>query len=110
MFTFFPLIETSKSSAPYHFPLQSFDLWHFKTINTIIERDSKDTTYKYALLRGAVEISQEPEALRRSADASLLIVEVLKNLSKPEARERRPDRIPARAAYREMAVVVLSIH
>jgi hypothetical protein len=36
--------------------MQSFDLQNFKTINTIIERDSKDTTYKYALLRGAVEI------------------------------------------------------
>lgn len=39
--------------------MQSFDLENFKTINTIIERDSKDTTYKFALLRGVIEISQE---------------------------------------------------
>ena len=39
--------------------MQSFDLQNFKTINTIIERDSKDTTYKYVLLSGAVEIVQE---------------------------------------------------
>lgn len=44
--------------------MQSFDLNNFKTINTIIERDSKDTTYKYALLRGAVEISQEYRHLK----------------------------------------------
>ncbi|OPX62555.1 MULTISPECIES: hypothetical protein [unclassified Methanoregula] len=44
--------------------MQSFDLQNFKTINTIIERDSKDTTYKYALLRGAVEISQEYQLLK----------------------------------------------
>jgi len=34
-------------------------------INTIIERDSKDMTYKYALLRGAVEIAQEYQHLKR---------------------------------------------
>jgi len=45
--------------------MQSFDLQSFKTINTIIERDSKDTTYKYALLRGAVEICQEYPHLKR---------------------------------------------
>ncbi len=45
--------------------MQSYDLSDFKTINTIIERDSKDTTYKYALLRGAVEISQEYQHLKR---------------------------------------------
>ena len=45
--------------------MESFDLENFKTINTIIERDSKDTTYKYALLRGAVEISQEYQHLKR---------------------------------------------
>jgi hypothetical protein len=44
--------------------MESFDLQNFKTINTIIERDSKDTTYKYALLRGAVEISQEYQHLK----------------------------------------------
>jgi len=31
----------------------------FKKINTIIERDAKDTTYKFALLRAVIEISQE---------------------------------------------------
>jgi hypothetical protein len=45
--------------------MESFDLQNFKTINTIIERDNKDTTYKYALLRGAVEISQEYQHLKR---------------------------------------------
>ena len=45
--------------------MESFGLNNFKTINTIIERDSKDTTYKYALLRGAVEISQEYQHLKR---------------------------------------------
>ena len=41
----------------------SFDLENFKTINTIIERDSKDATYKFALLRGVIEISQEYQQL-----------------------------------------------
>jgi hypothetical protein len=45
--------------------MESFDLQNFKTINTIIERDSKDTTYKYALLRGAIEISQEYQHLKQ---------------------------------------------
>ena len=27
----------------------------FREINTIIERDSKDTTYKFALLRGVID-------------------------------------------------------
>ncbi len=45
--------------------MQPLDLQNFKTINTIIERDSKDTTYKYALLRGAVEISQEYQHMKR---------------------------------------------
>ena len=48
--------------------MQSFDLGHFKTINAIIDRDSTDTTYKYALLRGAVEISQEYQHLKRVRD------------------------------------------
>lgn len=43
--------------------MESFDLENFKTINTIIERDSKDTTYKFALLRGVIEISQEYQHL-----------------------------------------------
>lgn len=46
--------------------MQSYDPDNFKTINTIIERDSKDTTYKFALLRGAVEISQEYRHLKRT--------------------------------------------
>lgn len=44
--------------------MESFDLNNFKTINAIIDRDSADTTYKYALLRGAVEVSQEYQHLR----------------------------------------------
>ena len=30
----------------------------FQEINKIVERDSKDTTYKFALLRGTIEIIQ----------------------------------------------------
>jgi len=40
-------------------------LAQFKQINAIIERDSKDATYKFALLRGAIEISQEYDHLQR---------------------------------------------
>ena len=41
------------------------DLAQFKQLNAIIERDSKDATYKFALLRGAIEISQEYDHLKR---------------------------------------------
>jgi hypothetical protein len=58
-------IEKSNISCHHQFTMESFDLRYFKTINTIIEQDSKDTTYKYALLRGAVEISQEYQHLKR---------------------------------------------
>jgi len=37
----------------------SFDLSDFKIINDLIERDSKDATYKYALIRGAIEVFQK---------------------------------------------------
>jgi hypothetical protein len=37
----------------------------FSEINTIIERDSKDTTYKFALLRAVIEISQEYDHLKK---------------------------------------------
>jgi len=57
--------EKTMSLDRYLSTMESFDLSNFKTINTIIERDSKDTTYKYALLRGAVEISQEYQHLKR---------------------------------------------
>lgn len=39
----------------------------FREINTIIERDAKDTTYKFALLRGVIEISQEHAGLGRGS-------------------------------------------
>lgn len=51
--------------------MASFDLQNFKTINTIIERDSKDATYKFALLRGAIEISQEYSHLRNESEDSV---------------------------------------
>ncbi len=35
----------------------------FKRINTVIERDSKDTTYKFALLKAVIEVSQESSHL-----------------------------------------------
>ena len=43
------------------------DLSQFKQINAIIERDSKDATYKFALLRGAIEISQEYDHLKHES-------------------------------------------
>ncbi|CAN5327610.1 hypothetical protein BH23BAC3_BH23BAC3_23060 [soil metagenome] len=38
-----------------------------KKINQIIERDSKDTTYKYALLRATIEVIQQktPHEIRK---------------------------------------------
>ena len=33
----------------------------FATLNTILKKDSKDATYKFALLRALVEISEEAE-------------------------------------------------
>jgi len=45
--------------------MNQLDLDEFRSINTIIERDSKDATYKFALLRGAIEISQEYSHLKR---------------------------------------------
>jgi len=47
--------------------MASFDLARFKQINAIIERDSKDATYKFALLRGAIEISQEYSHLKQES-------------------------------------------
>ena len=44
--------------------MESFDLENFKTINTIIERDSKDTTFQNCPPPGAVEISQEYQHLK----------------------------------------------
>lgn len=43
----------------------------FRDITTIIERDSKDTTYKFALLRGVIEISQEHSGLGRTTDTEV---------------------------------------
>lgn len=40
------------------------DLAEYRKINTIIERDSADATYKYALLRGVIEICQQSSHLR----------------------------------------------
>ena len=47
------------------------ELSGFREINTIIERDSKDTTYKFALLRGVIEISQEHEGLGRVSETEV---------------------------------------
>lgn len=41
-----------------------------REIATIIERDSKDTTYKFALLKGIIEICQEFEQYRKTIDNS----------------------------------------
>ena len=40
------------------------DLAQYRRINSIIERDSADATYKYALLRGVIEICQQSSHLR----------------------------------------------
>ncbi|WP_286878683.1 HNH endonuclease domain-containing protein [Methanoculleus sp. UBA413] len=40
------------------------DLAEYRRINNIIERDSADATYKYALLRGVIEICQQFSHLR----------------------------------------------
>ncbi len=40
------------------------DLAEYRKINTIIERDSADATYKYALLRGVIEVCQQYPHLR----------------------------------------------
>tara|TARA_B100001971_G_scaffold194868_1_gene201262 strand:- start:775 stop:1932 length:1158 start_codon:yes stop_codon:yes gene_type:complete len=47
-------------------------LSEFKTINTIIERDSKDTTYKFALLRSVIEIIQEYSHLRKEHEDKII--------------------------------------
>ena len=39
------------------------------SINTILQRDSKDTTYKFALLRALVEITNEADQHLQSSDA-----------------------------------------
>ncbi|WP_281951304.1 HNH endonuclease domain-containing protein [Nitrosophilus kaiyonis] len=44
----------------------------FKTVNFIIERDSKDTTYKFALLRAAIESVQEFEHLKKEINNKVL--------------------------------------
>jgi hypothetical protein len=51
--------------------MDGHQLSEFREINTIIERDSKDTTYKFALLRGVIEISQEHEGLFRVIDGDV---------------------------------------
>ena len=52
--------------------MQSFDPENFKTINTIIERDNKDTTYKFALLRGVIlDLAGIPASGKRVRGSSL---------------------------------------
>ncbi|NBB20226.1 hypothetical protein GVN20_12755 [Runella sp. CRIBMP] len=45
----------------------------FKNINKIIERDSKTTTYKFALLRGTIDIIQENSPFINSKDDKIYI-------------------------------------
>jgi len=52
--------------------MESVDVENFKRINVIIERDSKDSTYKFALLRGAIEITQEYSHLRLESGNRIL--------------------------------------
>lgn len=45
----------------------------FSTLNMILKKDSKDTTYKYALLRALVEISEEAEQHIIREDAGFVV-------------------------------------
>lgn len=47
------------------------DLEDFKKIHSIIERDSKNTTYKFALLRGAIDISIDHQHLAKQIDGRI---------------------------------------
>ena len=49
--------------------MESVDLQNFKTINTIIERDSKDATYKFALIRGSIEVFQYSDHYKKEKTA-----------------------------------------
>lgn len=44
-----------------------------KNINQIIERDSKDTTYKFALLRATIEVIQEKSPYQKSQDDRVIL-------------------------------------
>jgi len=55
--------NTHISPPPQPLP-QPMDLAQYRRINTIIERDSADATYKYAPLRGVIEICQQSSHLR----------------------------------------------
>ena len=45
--------------------MSTLELSRFREINAIIERDSKDTTYKFALLRAVIDLSQEYAHLKQ---------------------------------------------
>jgi len=51
------LITLALSSGKFTFGVMEYEV--LKNINQIIERDSKDTTYKFALLRATIEVIQE---------------------------------------------------
>jgi hypothetical protein len=55
---------TPISPRPPISPATTMDLAQYRRINTIIERDSADATYKYVLLRGVIEICQQSSHLR----------------------------------------------
>lgn len=45
--------------------MESLDFQNFKIINAIIDRDKKDATYKYALIRAAIEIFQHSDHYKK---------------------------------------------
>ena len=45
--------------------MSTLELSRFREINAIIERDSKDTTYEFALLRAVIDLSQEYAHLKQ---------------------------------------------
>ncbi len=48
------------------------ELSNFKELNTIIRRDSKDTTYKFAPLKGVIEISQQYAHLKEETASEVI--------------------------------------
>ncbi|MDZ7807407.1 MAG: hypothetical protein U5K71_09870 [Gracilimonas sp.] len=51
------MIRLALSLIKFSFGVMEYEV--LKNINQIIERDSKDTTYKFALLRATIEVIQQ---------------------------------------------------
>jgi hypothetical protein len=51
--------------------MESSEFEHYRAVNSIIERDSTFATYKYALLRGAIEICRDYPHLKREEEGQV---------------------------------------